>query len=298
MNAPALPYAFARKHGVLVQAVNDGVISLVLRDDAQLSVLAELRRHFGMTTAVCGQLPSAAFAERLAQSYAQADAAAAVVQDFGQDVDLSRLMQELPPVEDLLDSQNEAPIIRLVNALFTQAVHEGVSDIHIEPFEDSSTVRFRRDGLLREVARPPRSLHGALASRIKVMASLDIAEKRLPQDGRIALRLGHKLVDVRVSSAPAAHGERLVLRLLDKDASRLQLAALGMPDDTRARFETLLHQPHGIVLVTGPTGSGKTTTLYAALHTIDAGTTQYHYRRRPYRIRFARCGADSGQPAH
>jgi general secretion pathway protein E len=270
MTAASLPYAFAKNHGVLIAAQRDDAIDIVLRDGADPAALAEVRRNFGMPLRVVESLSQPQFEARLAESYAQSETRTAeVMQDLGQDVDILQLMQELPPVEDLLEAQNDAPIIRLINALFTQAVHERASDIHIEPYERHSVVRFRRDGTLRDVAQPHRGLHAAMASRIKIMASLDIAERRLPQDGRITLRIGNRAVDVRVSTVPTSHGERLVLRLLDKDSARLQLETLGMPDDTRERFAHLLRQPHGIVLVTGPTGSGKSTTLYAALQTLD-----------------------------
>jgi general secretion pathway protein E len=270
MSVASLPYAFAKNHGVLIAAQHDDAIEIVLRDGADVAAIAEVRRNFGMPLRVVANLSQPLFDARLAESYAQTEGhAAEVMQDLDQDIDILQLMQELPPVEDLLESQNDAPIIRLINALFTQAVHEQASDIHIEPYERHSVVRFRRDGTLRDVAQPHRGLHAAMASRIKIMASLDIAERRLPQDGRITLHIGSRAVDVRVSTVPTSHGERLVLRLLDKDSARLRLEALGMPDDTRERFARLLRQPHGIVLVTGPTGSGKTTTLYAALQTLD-----------------------------
>jgi general secretion pathway protein E len=193
-----------------------------------------------------------------------------VVSEVESAADLSRMMQELPAVEDLLETSDDAPIIRMLNALLTQAARDGASDIHIEPYERHSSVRFRVDGNLREVVQPNRALHAALISRLKIMAELDIAEKRLPQDGRISLRLGSRAVDVRVSTLPSAHGERAVLRLLDKSETRLSLPSVGMQGRTLERFQQLVTQPHGLILVTGPTGSGKTTTLYAALQSLDA----------------------------
>jgi general secretion pathway protein E len=217
------------------------------------------------------QLDAQSLAQRISASYAGAESSAAMVMsEVEGEADLARMMQELPAVEDLLEASADAPIIRMLNALLMQAARDGASDIHIEPYERHSSVRFRIDGTLREVVQPNRALHAALISRLKIMADLDIAEKRLPQDGRISLRLGQRAIDVRVSTLPGAHGERAVLRLLDKSQSRLTLASVGMQGATLQRFEQLITQPHGIVLVTGPTGSGKTTTLYAALQQLDA----------------------------
>jgi len=165
----------------------------------------------------------------------------------------------------LLEMNDDAPVIRMINSLLKQASRDGASDIHLEAFERKSVVRFRVDGNLRDIVDMRRDLHAALVSRIKIMASLDIAEKRMPQDGRISLRVGGRAIDVRVSTLPTSHGERIVLRLLEKNYDRLDLRALGMAEDTFNQFDRLIHRPHGIVLVTGPTGSGKTTTLYGAL---------------------------------
>ncbi|MBM4239884.1 MAG: type II secretion system protein GspE, partial [Gammaproteobacteria bacterium] len=171
-----------------------------------------------------------------------------------------------------LDSEDDAPIIRLINALLTQAIKDNASDIHIEPFENRLVVRLRVDGVLREVLQTRRAVANAVVSRIKVMSKLDIAEKRLPQDGRISLRVGGRAVDVRVSTIPSGHGERVVLRLLDKQAGRLDLGELGMEPEVEGLLDRLIHKPNGILLVTGPTGSGKTTTLYAALSRLNDAT--------------------------
>ena len=269
---PSVPYAFARSQGVFVSALGSERAEVWVREGAHPAALAELRRELGVPLTVT-RVGRAAFDARMAETYSAGGGSAAdVVADVGQEVDLDQLMTELPPVEDLLERQDDAPIIRLINALLTQAVREGASDVHIEPFERESVVRLRRDGVLRDIARPHRGLHAAMASRIKIMAHLDIAEKRLPQDGRIGLRLAGRQVDVRVSTLPTTHGERLVLRLLDPRAGRIGLDELGMAPDTCTQFQALLGEPHGILLVTGPTGSGKSTTLYAALQTLDAGS--------------------------
>ena len=263
-----VPYAFAKANGVAVTALRDGVAEVAVRDGALASALAELRRTLGVPLRA-RQIGAQEFDDILATLYSNAGAAT-LADDMSQDVDLSKLLQEIPQIEDLLDSQDDAPVIRLINALLTQALRDGASDIHIEPFETRLVVRLRIDGTLRDLIEPVRALHAAIVSRVKIMAQLDIAEKRLPQDGRMTLRLAGKPIDVRVSTIPTGHGERVVLRLLDKQAGRLDLTGLGMDDATLAHMDRLIREPHGIVLVTGPTGSGKTTTLYAALSRLDA----------------------------
>ncbi|EIL88493.1 type II secretion system protein E [Rhodanobacter fulvus Jip2] len=269
LSKPPVSYAFAKTHGVAVTALGDGSAAAVMRHGASAGALAELRRALGVPVRV-ERVSVVEFDERIATLYNGAgEGAAALADDLAQDLDLSRLLQEIPRVEDLLDSQNDAPLIRLINALLTQALHEGASDIHIEPFESRSVVRLRIDGTLHDLIEPAQALHTAIVSRIKIMAQLDIAEKRLPQDGRIALRAAGKPIDVRVSTIPTGHGERVVLRLLDKQTGRLDLSRLGMAPTTLARMDALIREPHGIILMTGPTGSGKTTTLYAALSRLD-----------------------------
>ena len=266
-----LPYGFAKAHSLLLE--DDGQ-QLVLWSAEQTSIaaLSEVLRVYEVQS--FEREPQTNLAQRIAAAYAGGESSAAtVVGEVESAVDLGRLMQDLPAVEDLLEAANDAPIIRMLNALLTQAAKDGASDIHIEPYERNSSVRFRVDGTLREVVQPNRALHAALISRLKIMAELDIAEKRLPQDGRISLRIGGRGIDVRVSTLPSAHGERAVLRLLDKGEAKFTLEGLGMDGEVLRQFRKLVQQPHGIVLVTGPTGSGKTTTLYAALQTLETSTT-------------------------
>ena len=265
------PFAFAKRYGVmLARDLGDDGIEINCRPDVTRTALCEVRRQVGrplrLNTVTAEEFDS------LLQASFETDAAesAQIVEGLDEDIDLSSAARALSEPQDLLESADDAPIIRLINALLTEAVKENASDIHIEPFESRLTVRFRVDGVLREVLHPPRSLAPVLISRVKVMARLDIAEKRLPQDGRISVRIAGRPVDIRVSTIPSGNGERVVMRLLDKQAGRLDLSQLGMPEQTLHDIDELIHKPHGILLVTGPTGSGKTTTLYAALTRINA----------------------------
>jgi general secretion pathway protein E len=259
------PFMFAKRHGVLLTGYEGDRAIVVHTANVAPTALAELRRLVGRPIKL-QQIEQEAFDTLLSNSYEQdSSEAMQMMGDLGDDMDLMHVAQALPEPEDLLESEDDAPIIRLINALLTEAVKENASDIHIEPFENRLVVRFRCDGVLREVLEPQRVLAPLLVSRIKVMARLDIAEKRLPQDGRISLRVAGRAVDVRVSTLPSGNGERVVLRLLDKQAGRLDLEHLGMAAHSRDEIDVLIRKPHGIILVTGPTGSGKTTTLYAAL---------------------------------
>jgi general secretion pathway protein E len=265
-----VPYAFSRTHGVLALHHENDAVVVLLRPDATVEGIAELRRVLGRIAT--RPVDAATFARELARAYNQGGAAVAMSESLANEADLARLLQELPTSEDLLAEGEQAPVVRMINALLLQALRERASDLHFEPYESRAVVRFRIDGMLRDALEPPRALHGALVSRLKIMAGLDIAEKRLPQDGRIALRIADRQVDVRVSTLPTGAGERVVLRLLDQEAARLDLTTLGMSEETLAAVDRLIREPHGILLVTGPTGSGKTTTLYAALARLPRGS--------------------------
>ncbi len=263
-----LPFGFAKRHSVLVDNKdNENVLHCLVNVD--VDIVLEVRRLLKVPFVM--QTHSADEFELLLTQTYQRDSSQAqqLMENIGNEVDLYSLADEITETEDLLENEDDAPIIKLINAMLSEAIKENASDIHIETFENSLKIRFRVDGILREVLKPNRKLASLLVSRIKVMAKLDIAEKRIPQDGRISLRIGGRAVDVRVSTMPSSHGERVVLRLLDKNAARLDLKDLGMTEENRQRFAQLIDKPHGIILVTGPTGSGKSTTLYAGLTQID-----------------------------
>ena len=265
-----LPFSFAKRHGVLLLAL-DGAPSLAYRPGAELVALAEAQRFAGAQLPLQA-LSLEAFEMALGKAYQHDSASMQLAEDIGGSLDLAALAEQVPETEDLLEQEDDAPIIRLINAILGEAIKENASDIHLETFEKRLVVRFRVDGILREVLEPKRELAALLVSRIKVMARLDIAEKRIPQDGRISLKVGGREVDVRVSTLPSANGERVVLRLLDKQAGRLNLQHLGMSVRDRDLMEATVRKPHGILLVTGPTGSGKTTTLYASLVSLNDRT--------------------------
>jgi general secretion pathway protein E len=267
-----LPFGFAKKNNLVIDMDEVNGFAqprIVFQNPLSPLIFAETMR-FTKGKLKFHQVSETEFKEALSRAY-QNDSAEAMqmVEGLGDDMDLASLANSVFETEDLLEQEDDAPIIRLINAILTEAIKTNASDIHIETFEKQLVVRFRVDGVLREVVQPKRALAPLLVSRIKVMSKLDIAEKRIPQDGRISLRVGGREVDVRVSTMPSANGERIVLRLLDKQAGRLKLDSLGMSIRDLRLMTELVKRPHGIILVTGPTGSGKTTSLYAALSQIN-----------------------------
>jgi general secretion pathway protein E len=265
--APRLAYGFAKAQGVILSSTEGERAVCWHRPDATVEALIEAQRVYGAPLAFEETTP-AGFEEALGRVYRDSSSEAAQVAADA-DGDLSSLADSAALVDDLLDRNDDAPVVRLINALLLEAVKEGASDVHIETEERRLVVRFRVDGALREVISPKRALAPLLVSRIKVMGKLDIAEKRMPQDGRVSLRVGGYELDVRVSTIPSQFGERVVLRLLDRGKTLLGLGHLGLSARDLDAFQRILARPDGLVLVTGPTGSGKTTSLYAALDLLN-----------------------------
>lgn len=267
--AKLLPYSFVKTNRVAIKKKDADGYQLVLIDRPKISLILELKRCLGESL-VFNQVNEDDFDAVVRLYYGKnGTQASQVADDIGDELDLSKLSEEIPETLDLLEASDDAPVIRLINALINQAVSESASDIHFEAYEKQSIVRFRVDGILKDVLESKRELHSALVSRLKVMASLDIAEKRLPQDGRISIRIADHSIDIRLSTLPSQHGERVVLRLLDKTTAKFNLSVLGMTDDVLSQFTSILNASHGIFLVTGPTGSGKTTSLYSGLAALD-----------------------------
>lgn len=268
---PSLPYAFAKKHGIVITDIDEHHATVSHLESTSLTAVSEVRRLLGRPITL-NQVDATTFQRHLTDHYQSQSSISDAAEEMQDVFDLNLLAGQLPASEDLLENQDEAPIIRLLNALFSQAIQQKASDIHIETYEDRVLVRMRIDGVLQEALEIQRGIAPLVISRVKVMAKLDIAEKRIPQDGRIALRVGGNNIDVRVSTLPSNHGERIVLRILDRQAIELNLSILGTPESTLQSLRHLISQPHGILLVTGPTGSGKTTSLYAMLTELNQVT--------------------------
>jgi general secretion pathway protein E len=265
-----LPIHYLKNNLIFPFQVDDGTLRVAVNDPHRLEILDDLRILYGKDEIIPVLVPSREIVSAINRTYGQAnDTAEQFIQDLHEEDDQS-LLAELEESEDLLDETSEAPIIKLVNHMFSQAVKSRASDIHIEVYQRRLQIRFRLDGVLHNVLSPPRRLHAAVVSRIKVMAGLNIAEKRLPQDGRTDVKIGDRLVDIRVSCLPTAFGERVVLRLLEKSGKLLSLTEVGLSEEALDEMKRLIGLSHGIILVTGPTGSGKTTTLYAALSHINS----------------------------
>ncbi len=267
--SPAIPESFLRENNCVPVGLENGVVTVATSDPLNTEVLNEMAVVLGAPVKVV-----AASGEEIGRaldefSVSHVDSAESMIRDMkGAEVEAGP--QSIEEAEDLLDLASKAPVIKLVNLILFQAVKERVSDIHIQPYEKELRVRYRVDGILHDVHSPPKHLATAIVSRIKVMADLDIAERRLPQDGRATIKVDNRQIDIRISIVPTAFGERLVMRLLDKENLFLGLADLGLASHNLTTVNRLIHSSHGIILVTGPTGSGKTTTLYAALSGINS----------------------------
>jgi general secretion pathway protein E len=266
--AGKVPIQFLKKYK-MVPMVTSNETYVAVNDPFEFQPLDDLRLSLEWDGVNVVLAPYSAILSAINLAYDMSqDSAEQVIQNMHED-DSDQILSEIEATGDLLDETSEAPIIKLVNLMLSQAVKARASDIHVEPYQEKLKIRYRVDGILYDKLSPPKRIQSTLVSRIKVMAKLNIAEKRLPQDGRIEIRIADKNVDIRVSSIPTAFGERVVLRLLDKSTVLLKLTDIGMPEERLKLIDGLIRSPHGIILVTGPTGSGKTTTLYAALTTIN-----------------------------
>ncbi|HCU24095.1 MAG TPA: type II secretion system protein GspE [Deltaproteobacteria bacterium] len=264
----AVPINFAKKNELIPLGRNHDFVEVAIADPVNLAALDDLRMLYGV-----GVRPYIASSSQITEAinsvYNRSSGADRTVMSDLQEENLENINQELEEPVDLLESDDEAPIIRLVNNLVFRAVKQKASDIHVEPFERDLVVRFRIDGVLYDIMHPPKKAQNSVISRIKIMANLNIAEKRLPQDGRIRIKVAGKDIDIRVSTLPTSFGESVVMRLLDKSKVLLDLGAIGVQGNALDQMMDLINRSHGIILVTGPTGSGKTTTLYAMLSQIN-----------------------------
>jgi general secretion pathway protein E len=265
----SVPINFAKQYRLLpLNRTEDGTVLVACADPLAIGAFDDLSVLVGAPLALTLALGDRII-EAINHCYDRGTAHAAAAMEEMTDENLEAFAHDFEETADLLDADDEAPIIRLVNSLISQAVKEGASDIHIEPSEKEMAVRFRIDGILYEKIRPPKRLQASIISRVKIQAGLNIAEKRLPQDGRIRIRMAGKDIDIRVATAPTSYGERITMRLLDRSSILLDLGDLGFAPKNLAHIRSLIKKSHGIILVTGPTGSGKTTSLYAFLAAIN-----------------------------
>ena len=266
-----LDYNYSKDHHIILSKNKESSV-LFYTEDAELSLIAYIQKKYD-DSFVLSKLEFSDFNKRLSDIFTENSSNSSdLVQGVDESIDLDTLASDLPKTEDLLDDSNEAPVIKLINAVLAEAIKDGASDIHIEPYEEYLSIRFRVDGILKEKLKPSSRVSSLLNARIKIMSNLDIAERRVPQDGRMSLKLGEKWVDIRVSTLPSSYGERIVLRLLDKAEASLDLKELGMNDQIMQNYLDQLKNTSGIILVTGPTGSGKTTTLYSGLSYLNDNT--------------------------
>ncbi len=264
-------YKFCKENQLLPEVKEDSIF-IFHTEDCDINAIAHIQTKYKLPIET-KTIDYPEFNKRLSESYSeQTQSSESLAENIHEDVDLDSLVLDLPKTEDLLDDSTDSPVIRLINAILSEAIKDGASDIHIEPYEETLLIRFRTDGILKEKIRPSSRIAPLLNARIKIMSNLDIAERRIPQDGRMSLKLGEKWVDIRVSTLPSSHGERIVLRLLDKADSSLDLKELGMTEDMLSNYKKELKNNSGIILVTGPTGSGKTTTLYSGLNYLNDQT--------------------------
>ena len=266
-----LSYKYCKDNLVLLEK-EENLLSIKCTEDTKISAISYLQKYFDLPLNI-SKISFQDFNKALSESFTNNTSSSEdLIQGVDENIDLDSLVSNLPKTEDLLDDSNEAPVIRLINAILSEAIKDGASDIHIEPYEENLAIRFRVDGILKEKLNPNSRIAPLLNARIKVMSNLDIAERRVPQDGRMSLKLGEKWIDIRVSTLPSSFGERLVLRLLDKADASLDLRELGMTDEMTKDYLDQLKSTSGIILVTGPTGSGKTTTLYSGLNYLNDQT--------------------------
>ena len=266
-----LDYNYSKDHQIILSKNKESSV-LFYTEDAELSLIAYIQKKYDDSFAL-SKLEFSDFNKKLSDIFTENSSNSSdLVQGVDESIDLDTLASDLPKTEDLLDDSNEAPVIKLINAVLAESIKDGASDIHIEPYEEYLSIRFRVDGILKEKLKPSSRVSSLLNARIKIMSNLDIAERRVPQDGRMSLKLGEKWVDIRVSTLPSSYGERIVLRLLDKAEASLDLKELGMNDQIMQNYLDQLKNTSGIILVTGPTGSGKTTTLYSGLSYLNDNT--------------------------